>query len=155
MPYNPYGNPGYPAPYIPSGTADIAGVTWVSSFDEARNAIVPYGKQLFMHSDDKQFYVKDRSGAIKAFKFEEIPLPSNDPSNFVTKQEFEELRRQYESLVQQQSGTITASPNISEPIAINATDATIQGNTGASQAGVLQQNSGNGAYEVPIEQPVG
>ena len=152
MPYPTYGNPSFTAlPYIPSGTADIAGVTWVSGFDEARNAIVPYGKQLFMHRNEQQFYVKDHSGAIKAFKFQEIPLPSNDPSNFVTKQEFEELRQKYESLVQQQQQN-TYATGWNEPVANNATDATVQGFTGTGEAGVLQQDSFNGTDGITVEQ---
>lgn len=151
MPYNPYGTPGFPAPYISSGTNDIAGITWVSSLQEVQSAIVPYGKQLFMHRSEKQFFIKDHTGVMKAFKFEEMPLPSNDPANFVTKAEFEELRQKYESLVQQQTNTYTTNWN--EPVATNATTEELQWNTGTSTAGVLQQSGTDGINQVPIEQP--
>lgn len=149
MQYNSYGSPGYPASYIPSGTADISGVTWVSSFQEVQSSIVPYGKQLYMQRDQDIFYVKDHTGTTKAFKFEEIPLPSNDPSNYVTKKEFEELRQKYEQLVQQQSATTAIQP---EPVAINAGTEELQWNTGASSTGVLQQGGSDGFNPISVEQ---
>ena len=152
MPYNPYGNPGYSAPYIPSGTADIAGVTWVSSIQEVQSAIVPYGKQLYMQRDQDIFYVKDHTGALKAFKFQEIPLPSNDPSNYVTKQEFDELKAKYEQLIQQQQSN-TYSTNWSEPVAISATAEELQWQPTGSSAGVLQQGGTDGTNGVTVEQP--
>ena len=151
MPYPSYGNPGFTTlPYIPSGTADIAGVTWVSGLQEVQSAIVPYGKQLYMQRDQDIFYVKDHTGSLKAFRFQEIPLPSNDPSNYVTKQEFDELKAKYEQLIQQQP---SSSSFQSEPVAISATDTELQWNTGASTAGVLQQGSTDGNYGVTVEQP--
>lgn len=144
MAYNEFG--GYPvnAPfsgpgYIQSGTNDIQGVSWVSSIDEVRSASVPFGRKMFMSSMDQIFYVKDSSGSIAAFKFEEIPLPT--PENFVTRKEFDELRSKYESLVQQQSAAIQQS---AQPNAADADGQVVPGNTGASQGSVHQNDSGQG-----------
>lgn len=152
MPYNSYGNPSFTAlPYIPSGTADIAGVTWVSSFNEVQAALVPYGKQLFMQRDQNIFYVKDHTGALKAFKFEDIPLPSNDPSNYVTKAEFDELKAKYEQLIQQQQSN-TYAANWSEPVAVGSTAEELQRQSTASSGGILQQGSTDGTNAVTAEQ---
>lgn len=140
MPYNqPYGYPGY-AMNIPSGTADtINGVPQVSSIDEVRAASVPYGVTIFM-TDHDVFYAKNSQGLIKAFKFEEVPIPSNDPQNFVTREEFDNLRRQYEQLTQQYA-TATATPIAAQPI---ANTATTQYDSTAGTAGIVQPNSQNG-----------
>lgn len=151
MTYNAYGNPSFTTlPYQPSGTAGIAGVTWVSSLQEAQSAIVSFGKQLFMLRDQNIFYVKDSTGALKAFKFEEIPLPSNDPSNYVTKAEFNELRQKYEQLVQQQQFKPTLQL---ESYATNADAPELQHDAGASSTAILQQGSGDGPDRVTVEQP--
>lgn len=153
MAYNPYASPGYPANYIPSGTADIAGVTWVSSYQEALSAIVPYGKQLFMERNQNVFYVKDNTGAIKAFKFEEMPMPSNDPSNFVTKKEFDELKAKYEQLIQQQPVQTSGYITTIESASTDGTTQELQWESTAGTAGVLQQSGTDGINGVTAQQP--
>lgn len=153
MPYNPFGYPAYMAPNnIPSGTNDIQGVRWVASIDEVRAFSVPYGiREIFMKQDEQVFYIKDYTGNIRMFTFEEVEQPK--PENIVTRKEFEELKAKYESLIQQQS---TANQfQSAQPVAVNASNAELPGNTGASQAGVLQPNSGYESNGIPVEQPIG
>lgn len=151
MQYNPFGYSAYMPTNIPSGTNDIQGVRWVASIDEVRAYSVPYGRAMFMNNQDQIFYIKDQSGDIRVFKFEEIEQPK--PENMVTRQEFEELKAKYESLIQQQSTANQFQPAQSN--ATNASNAELQWNTGASQAGVLQPNSGYESNGVPVEQLVG
>lgn len=137
MAYNPYGYPGY-TPTIVSGTADIQGVPWVSTIDEVRSAPVFSGKQMFMDRNANKFYVKDQYGNMKAFEFTEVPLEVT-PDNYVTKQEFEELRSKYEQLVNA-NWQPAAQPAV-QPV---ADAATAQYVTSAGEAGVLQQGGANG-----------
>lgn len=144
MPYPNFSYPGYPST-IPSGTADTLGISWVTSLDEVRGHNVPFGQHIFMDRNSDIFYAKNPQGEIKAFKFQETPLPGTmQPGDYVTKQEFEDLRNKYEQLIQQQSVATTTA--VSEPIIVNATDATVPGNTGTSEAGVLQQSGTDGDF---------
>ena len=154
MPYNPY-SPSYPY-NIQSGTTDLQGVTWVNSLIEVEATRVPYGKQIFMDRNNPYFYVKDYTGVIKCFKFEEVPLPSQNPDNYVTKEEFDQLRMQYEQLVSTVSATTATQPaEPAQPYVDHAADVAVPGDTGASQAGVLQQGSPDGAVTITAQQPLG
>lgn len=138
MSYPNYGFPGYPN-NIQSGTADTLGISWVSSIEEVRSYHVPFGKQVFMDRNQDIFYVKNTAGEIKAFSFKETSIPSLSPENYVTKQEFDELRTKYEQLIQQQSAA-TGTQSFTN----NATDATVQGITGGSQTAAMQPVSVDG-----------
>lgn len=143
--YNPsYSNPAL-AQYIQSGTNDIQGVRWVASLEEVRSASVPFGRNIFMDQTQEVFYIKDAYGNVRAFRFEEIPVSATtvNPSDYVTKKEFDDLRSKYESLVQQQSAA-SANQQPSQPHADNAANAAVPGFAGAGQAGVPAANSGFG-----------
>lgn len=131
-----------------SGTNDIQGVHWVSSIDEARYASVPFGRAMFMNSNVQEFYIKEAmSGSIRVFKFEEVEIPK--PEDFVTKAEFEDLRRKYEQLVQQQQPTATATAT--ESNVDTASNAIIQGDSSASQGAILQTNGKYGGNGISAE----
>lgn len=141
MAYNPYGFTGAPS-YIPSGSTDIQGVPVVSSVDEVRSASVLYGRQMFMDLNTDSFYIKDTMGSIKAYSFKEIPVPGQtiiDPSQYVTKEEFDELRSKYEQLIE--SKQPTAEPVPTQPIIDLAANATVPGDAGTSQAAILQPST--------------
>lgn len=145
MPYNDFGGYSAHAPfgtpaYIQSGTNDIQGVNWVSSFDEVRAASVPFGRKMFMENNEQIFHIKDSNGSIMSFKFEEIPQPT--PANFVTRQEFDDLRSKYESLVQQQQAA--AVQQSAQFDAIAPSSQLVPGDTGASQGAVHPNDSGSG-----------
>lgn len=144
------GYPAYLQPTYQSGTNDIQGVCWVSGVDEVRATTVPFGRQMFMHNDEPIFYIKSSNGTIEAFKFEETTIPT--PENCVTREEFDELRSKYESIVQsiQQS-----QPQQPQPSPSNASNAGIPGFSGTGQATVYPDNSGFGNDEIPAQQPIG
>lgn len=147
MPYNPY-YPAYYQPNIPSGTNDIQGVGWVTSLDEVRNAVVPFGRKLFMNQNEYIFYVKDSQGNIEVFKFEKSASYGNiDMSGYVTKEEFDKLRSQYEQLIQQQQAANAAAnaatiPAATQPNANFAGNAELPGYSGTGQTGVYQAGTG-------------
>lgn len=89
----------------------IAGVRFVSGIEEARSVGIPYGgRALFMDANEDVFYIKetDWAGAstIETYKFEKVEPPKPD---YVSRTEFEELKRAYESAVQQ--GGLRSVPN--------------------------------------------
>lgn len=132
--YMPFGTPAN----IQSGTNDnIQGVRWVANIEEVRASSVPYGyRSLFLDNNNPIMYLKDYNGNVRQFSIKEIEQPK--PENFVTKQELEEVKRSYESIIDEFRATIaqyTAQPT---------TDVTAaQYNTGASNTGVLQPSSSN------------
>lgn len=136
----PYGF-GYPSNIQSGTTSGYSGVTEVSSLDEVRAASVPFGVAIYMMNNGNMFYAKNTQGMIKAFKFEEIPIPSNDPQNFVTREEFDKLRSQYDQLIAQQHATATTTIQPTAQSVTNVT--TTQYDTRASNSGVLQQSSIN------------
>ena len=152
MAYNPYyqGNP----TYIPSGTTDINGVPQVSSVDEVKAATVPYGVSVFfVRGDSDLFYAKNSLGEIKCFKYQEIPIPSNDPENFVTRAEFDALRKQYEQLSQQHAAI--QQPVVIQPVQPNGDHeghAVVSGDPGAGQGAILQ-SSGEDGFNPIAAQP--
>ena len=141
MPYNPFGNLGYPTNIQP-GTNGFSGISEVSSIDEVKAASVPYGTAIFMANSSDMFYAKNSQGLIKAFKFQEIPIPSNDPQDFITRNEFETLRRQNEQLIEQ-NAALAAQLQQQQPQPY-ANVAATQYDPTASTGGVVQPNSANG-----------
>lgn len=144
MQYNQFGGFGYPQNIQP-GTTGYSGISEASSIDEVKATSVPYGVSLFMMRDGNIFYAKNSQGIIKCFKYEELPMPSNDPQNFVSRAEFNELKEKYDELIARQYGAATTA---AQPIQQTATQpvadvTTTQYDTGASQAGALQPDSSN------------
>ena len=160
MPYNPYGNLGY-LPNIQSGTSGYSGVSEVSSIDEVKAASVLYGVGLFMDRTNNLFYAKNSQGLIKAFEYKEIQIPSNNPQNFVSRAEFNELKEKYDELVRQHATEPTAAtqPNVNadqqwQPATNDTVSTTAtQYDTGASNTGVLQQG-GTNEFDQGTGQPI-
>lgn len=89
------------AAFQPPQPQSIAGVRFVGGIEEARSVPIPYGSRaLLMDAGSDVFYVKstDQAGAstIEAYRFERIEPEERE---YVTREEFEELRRAYESVV--------------------------------------------------------
>lgn len=88
--YNNY--PNYPVNYMPNNS-----IQYVNGIESVQNYKVdPNNKVLLMDANNPIFYVKsaDASGmpTVRKFKFEEVfDTPTSD---YVTKQEFEELKAQ-------------------------------------------------------------
>ncbi len=161
MNYNFYGFPGMPmANNIQSGTSDIQGVPGVSSINEVYSASVPYGKQIFMDRNQYVFYLKDYTGNIKAFSFKEIPVPGVGPNmeNYVTREEFDNLRNKYEQLINTDANATTnttAQPNAQQSTQPVANYATTQYDSTASTTGVLQSGSTDGIDPYTTKSTVG
>lgn len=155
MQYNqPYG---YPAQYWPSNAMsgaqrDIQGVRWVSNINEVNSIPVPDGvKEMFMERTNPIFYIKDGS-YISTFKFEKVEPPK--PEDFVTRTEFDELRRKYESLVQSTNATtieqpVTTTAVQSAPVVTGYAE--LQGNPGTSQGSVMPTNIATGMEQTAAQ----
>ncbi len=151
--YMPFG-----APDTQSGTNDLQGVRWVAGMEEVKAASVPFGRSIFMERNNDIFYVKDTNGNIRSFKYKEIPQPT--PENFVTRQEFDDLRNKYEQLIQ--SNTATTQPTTQQPVIQQPTpqqpitvqpagsDENVQWDTGTGEATVLSNGSGFGNEQATI-----
>ena len=114
-PFAPYGN--FPGKQASQGTP-IDGVRWVNSVDEVNATTIGFGQSaLFMFSGENAFAIKSVDGTgvptVKVFDFTERPPASNpvvlDPSQYVTKDEFENLRRMYEQLAQHDIAAASAT----------------------------------------------
>lgn len=142
MPYPYFGNLGYPQlQNTQPGTSGYSGISEVSSIDEVKAASVLYGVSIFMDRNGGHFYAKNSQGLIKAFKYEEIPIPSNDPQNFVSRAEFDQLKEMYNDLASRQYAAAAAAQSVAQSDAANAGSAAVPGNTGASQGTTDPGNS--------------
>lgn len=93
----PMGNIGWSYPYVPQQSSGIQGITFVDGFEGARSCMVPAGrKALLMDKNTQTFYVKsvDYSGVatMKVYEFREVPKEAEQQTQYVTRQEFEELK---------------------------------------------------------------
>lgn len=108
----PYYQP-YPV-YQPSPMQQgIAGVRFVSGEDEAKSVAIPYGsKALFMDANEDAFYVKetDMAGAstVEKYTFQKVEPVEEE---YVTREEFDELRRAYESTLRQGAADARREPD--------------------------------------------
>jgi len=76
----------------------LQGTRFVKGYEGAMSCPCLPGRTLLMDEDEDVFYIKEVSGygnaTIRRFRFEEIPEPKQP--EYVTKDEFDELRRRYE-----------------------------------------------------------
>ena len=110
---NPYMMPQYPTQAQPTQTSSGSGIIWVQGESAAKAyPVAPATSQLLMDSESECFYIKttDASGMpqpLRTFTYREvISNPKNsfqsaaqpDARDYVTRQEFNELRELLEDL---------------------------------------------------------
>lgn len=160
-PFAPYGAfPGKQMPAPQPAGPQIEGVRWVSGIDEVNGTVIGFGKAaVFMFSNENAFAIKsvDPTGVptVKVFDFTERP-PANqtvlDPGQYVTKEEFDELRRKYEQLAQQPAAAADpVAPAELGSSQHHADDAVVPGNPAAGAGSVLQPGGVYGMDAVPAQ----
>lgn len=86
-----------------------SGIRFVRNIQEANNCLIPPGTQaIFMDQNVDKFYLKETDynnfSTVTEYEFKKVEYPKND--EFITKEEFEKWKEQYESIIQQvQSST--------------------------------------------------
>ena len=151
--FNPYGfnYPNYfqQQPQMASPEPQITGVKFVNNIQEANNCNIPLGaKAIFMDKNQDRFYLKETDfnnfSTLTEYEFkkvENLPREETDAS-FITREEFEKWRNQYESIVQQiQQSTDDEQPNIQQ--SATAVDGIHQDN----QSATGQTTSGRNAAD--------
>lgn len=102
--YNPYSMPtAYGAGYVPSVVAqqtNVVNMVLVNSEEEARNYALNPGNSIFlMDSNNSVFYTKsvDFSGiaTFKKYQFSEVTDTPPQQADYITREEFEEWKKQY------------------------------------------------------------
>lgn len=94
-----------------------SGIRFVRNIQEANNCLIPPGTQaIFMDQNVDKFYLKETDynnfSTVTEYEFKKVEYPKND--EFITKEEFEKWKEQYESIIQQvqpsaePNGTINA-----------------------------------------------
>lgn len=167
--YNPYQmQPSYPYMQGPGASVfqqppqqpqqqpgQIEGVRWVSSMDEVNGTTIGFGQSaLLMFTGENAFAIKSVSASgvptTKVFDFtERQDPPAVNPADYVTKEEFEDLRRKYEQLAGQHAAD--AVPVQYGDPQYHADDAVVPGNPAAGTGPVLQPSCANGMDAVPAQ----
>ena len=121
--YNPmgmlYNQPSYMQPsYMQQNPNEIQGVRFVNGIEGAKACMLPFGSRaLLMDQNSQHFYIKEVDGNgivnLKEYAFEEVTPPTENNGDYVTreelmqfinanyvpKQEYDQLKEQYESSV--------------------------------------------------------
>jgi len=110
---NPYMMPQYQTQAQPTQTPSGSGIIWVQGESAAKAyPVAPATSQLLMDSESECFYIKttDASGMpqpLRTFTYREVintpknsfqSAPQHDTRDYVTRQEFDELRKMLEDL---------------------------------------------------------
>lgn len=114
----------------------ITNVRFVNGLSEAQNCTTPLGKTLLMDKEKLIFYIKETDfnnvSTVKAYSFQEYQ-PETDSagqSNYITREEFDKWKEQYESSIR---------PSTTASSAANGSASTIHENndstTGESASG--------------------
>lgn len=94
-----------------------SGIRFVRNIQEANSCLIPPGTQaIFMDQNVDKFYLKETDynnfSTVTEYEFKKVEYPKND--EFITKEEFEKWKEQYESIIRQvqpssePNGTINA-----------------------------------------------
>ena len=89
-----------------------SGIRFVRNIQEANNCLIPPGTQaIFMDQNVDKFYLKETDynnfSTVTEYEFKKVEYPKND--EFITKEEFEKWKEQYESIIRQAQSS--AEPN--------------------------------------------
>jgi len=127
--YEQYANQFNPNSYFPQAFSQpawsyqrampqgISNVRFVDGISELRNCSTPLGtRMLFMDKNEQKFYVKETDFAnissVKEYTFQEaMPANAVGDSSFVTRQEFDQWKEQYESSLRTAANNLTAATN--------------------------------------------
>lgn len=142
-----YGYQPYPVYQPMPQSQGIAGVRFVNGIDEAKAVAIPYGtKALFMDMNEDAFYIKetDATGAstVDMYTFVKVE-PEHE--EYVTRAEFEELKRRYESVVQQSQDKQQYSAQQQSTITVDATHPDDQPRAGQAAGAATYSGAWNNA----------
>ena len=112
--FNPYGfnYPNYfqqQPQFVPNPQQQIQGIKFVENIQEANNCNIPLGtKAIFMDKNQDKFYLKETDfnnfSTLTEYEFKKVdnsPREGKQDTGFITREEFEKWRNQYESTIQQ------------------------------------------------------
>lgn len=115
--YNPYNNLTYGNPYQPvyrNQSPVWQGTRFVSGFLEAQSYPTPPGtKVLLMDSQEDKFYIKENDfngvSSVSQYSFSKIEEPKQDTRDYITREEFDRWKENYESTIKQQYAAQSAA----------------------------------------------
>jgi hypothetical protein len=89
-----------------------SGIRFVRNIQEANSCLIPPGTQaIFMNQNVDKFYLKETDynnfSTVTEYEFKKVEYPKKD--DFITKEEFEKWKEQYESIIRQVQSS--AEPN--------------------------------------------
>lgn len=108
--YNPYSSLTYSNPYQPvyrNQSPVWQGTRFVSGLSEAQSYPAPPGtKVLLMDSQEDKFYIKENDfngiSTVSQYRFSKIEEPREKSENYITREEFDRWKENYESAIRQQ-----------------------------------------------------
>lgn len=91
--------------YYPNSSPS-SGIKFVNGIQEVNNYwLVPGTQAIFMDRNKDRFYLKETDfngfSVTTEYEFKKVEYPQENPSNYITKEEFELWKEKYESVIQQ------------------------------------------------------
>lgn len=91
---------------------------FVSGLESAKTYQIPYGRSaLLMDTDKPMFYVKSTNSTgqivLQAYEFKEVKLKEQTNSEFVTKEQFDDLNTKLDTILKNMKGDQNEQSNIS------------------------------------------
>lgn len=145
--YNsPYNNFAYGNPYQPvyrNQSPIWQGTRFVSGLSEAQAyPISPGTKILLMDSQEDKFYIKENDfngvSTVSQYRFSKVEEPKRQNSDYITREEFDRWKENYESAIKQQYAANQQLPSSGAGSSIPENN-TANSATGASSSSGLSQ----------------
>ncbi len=144
--YNPYSSLTYGNPYQPvyrNQSPVWQGTRFVSGLSEAQSyPATPGTKVLLMDSQEDKFYIKENDfngvSTVSQYRFSKIEEPREKSENYITREEFDRWKENYESAIRQQYAA-AQSTSSGAGSSIPENDATDAATGTESSAGISQE----------------
>lgn len=83
-----------------------SGIRFVNNIQEVNNCwLVPGTQAIFMDRNKDRFYLKETDfngfSITTEYEFKKVEYPQEESNNYITKEEFEQWKEKYESIIQQ------------------------------------------------------
>lgn len=111
-----------------------SGIKFVNNIQEVNNCwLVPGTQAIFMDRNKDRFYLKETDfngfSVTTEYEFKKVEYPPENSNSYITKEEFEQWREKYESIIQQiESATNAAAASIPQADKSAASKSSIRAN---------------------------
>ena len=111
-----------------------SGIKFVNNIQEVNNCwLVPGTQAIFMDRNKDRFYLKETDfngfSVTTEYEFKKVEYPLENSNSYITKEEFEQWKEKYESIIRQiESATNAAAASVPQADKSSASKSSIRAN---------------------------